>query len=206
MAYETGGRSLVQARIRDEKIVHAIAFFARRGVTGLTKMMVAKLLYFADKTHLRRHGRLLTGDSYYCLDHGPVPSAAQNLMNGALGAEGGQDWAPSAPLFLSVLKVENEARGGRNDVFHARTEPDADVFSDSDLEVLEEVVVRHGPLSASELRGFRIGSPTTSPPRSCGAVLGVSRCPSSRSCWGFRRTRPGRSSPAWRSKTRIDDS
>lgn len=143
---------MTTARLRDEKIVHAIAFFAHRGLTGLTKMKVAKLLYFADKVHLRRHGRLLTGDAYYCMDHGPVPSAALNLMNGALGKSGEQDWERSGPLFFKVLEVERSDRGGRHEVFRARTAPDLDVFSESDVEVLEEIAARYGPLSASELR------------------------------------------------------
>lgn len=144
---------MVQPRVRDEKIVHAIAFFASRGVRDLTKMKVAKLLYFADKAHLRRHGRLITGDTYFCMDHGPVPSVALALMDGALGKTS-TDWARTEPLFHRVLTVEHGGQAGDLAVFRARIEPDPDVFSDSDLEVLAEVCGRYGSMTASDLRNL----------------------------------------------------
>jgi len=53
-------------------------------IHDLTKLKAAKLLYFADKLHLTRYGRPITGDRYYCLDHGPVPSASLNAINDLL--------------------------------------------------------------------------------------------------------------------------
>jgi uncharacterized phage-associated protein len=142
---------LVQPRVRDEKTVHAIAFFASRGVRDLTRMKVAKLLYFADKAHLRRHGRLITGDTYFFMNHGPVPSVALALMDGALGKTS-TDWTRTEPLFHRVLAAEHDSQACGQAVFCARVEPDPDVFSESDLEVLEEVCTRYGSMTASDLR------------------------------------------------------
>ena len=64
--------------------MQALAFFSQRGVTDLTKLKAAKLLFFADKLHLNRYGRPILGDCYFCLDHGPVPSFSLNEMNDAL--------------------------------------------------------------------------------------------------------------------------
>ena len=45
-----------------DKLIHAIAFFCAKGIQDLTKLKVAKLLYFADKKHLLEHGEPILGD------------------------------------------------------------------------------------------------------------------------------------------------
>src|SRR5262249_26434458 len=67
-----------------EKLIHSLAFFSQHGIPELTKLKSAKLLYFADKKHLLRHGRPILGDVYFCLPYGPVPSLALNEMNDAI--------------------------------------------------------------------------------------------------------------------------
>src|SRR6266849_2457700 len=69
-----------------EKLVHALAYFSKNGVRNLTKLKAAKLLYFADREHLLRHGRPILGDVYFCLPYGPVPSLALNEMSDAIAA------------------------------------------------------------------------------------------------------------------------
>lgn len=44
-----------------------------------------KVLYFADKKHLEKYGRLLCGDSYVAMRHGPVPSGVYDLIKFARG-------------------------------------------------------------------------------------------------------------------------
>ncbi len=41
---------------------------------GTTKHQLSKLLYFADKYHLAKYGRTVTGDKYVKMEFGPVPS------------------------------------------------------------------------------------------------------------------------------------
>lgn len=41
---------------------------------------VLKVLYFADREHLERYGRLICGDEYYALKDGPVPSGTYDLV------------------------------------------------------------------------------------------------------------------------------
>ncbi|WP_409530306.1 Panacea domain-containing protein [Shinella sp.] len=39
-----------------------------------------KTLYYADRAHLQRYGRPITGDRYIAMENGPVPSYAYNAV------------------------------------------------------------------------------------------------------------------------------
>lgn len=121
---------------RADKVVSAVAYFALK-CPGLTKLKVCKLLFYADKGHLLRYGRPITGDRYYRLPYGPVPTRAYDIL------KGNSDPAETA-LFDRYVSVVG------NNIFPRRN-PDLKAFSKSDLEVLRETCERYGQMSASEL-------------------------------------------------------
>src|ERR1700682_5712762 len=91
-----------------EKLVQAIAYFSVNGIPGLTKLKIAKLLYFADKQHLLEFGRPIIGDVYFCMDLGPVPSLSLNEMSAFIS--GSEIDLPEdvrdANIFSQVLTVK----------------------------------------------------------------------------------------------------
>src|ERR1700723_3107507 len=90
-----------------DKLVQAIAYFSKSGIPDLTKLKIAKLLYFADKVHLLEHGRPIIGDVYWCMDYGPVPSFALNEMSAAIGGcEVPLSGDSDANAFARVLNVK----------------------------------------------------------------------------------------------------
>jgi len=136
----------------DRKLVQAIAFFSMRGINDLTKMKVAKLLFYADKRHLLEYGRPILGDTYYCMEHGPVPSASLNEMDDAVQPE--QEVLPAEEsLLTSVLTIDCS---GRYPSFRLKNETlfDSSVFSRSDVQVLEDVCKEYGRLTAHQLRNL----------------------------------------------------
>ncbi len=142
-----------------QKLVHSIAFFSAKGVSDLTKLKVAKLLYFADKEHLLRYGRPILGDVYYCLQYGPVPSVALNEMNDALQApEVGSDHSDERQ-FEAILSVKSPL-WSRNRYFVAKKGFDENVFSKSEIEVLDHVSLKYGSKSAGELVNLTHLEPT----------------------------------------------
>ena len=43
------------------------------------KMKALKLVYIADRYHLRKYGRLITNDTYFAMNYGPVPSGTKDI-------------------------------------------------------------------------------------------------------------------------------
>jgi uncharacterized phage-associated protein len=138
----------IRFRFAPEKLVQALAYFAQRGVRDLDKMKAAKLVFHADKYHLLAYGRPVLGDMYACMEYGPVPSAALNVMNDLIADDA--EYPPVAKqLFDEYVTVERSQ--GKHPVFRARKEPDLDVFSDSDIEALDYAVNTFGGKTAWQL-------------------------------------------------------
>ena len=64
-----------------KKAIQSLNYFARQEGCEINKMKALKLIYFADRYHLRKYGRPITNDTYFALPYGPVASACLNLLN-----------------------------------------------------------------------------------------------------------------------------
>src|SRR5688572_25623275 len=122
----------VSFRFDREKLVHVLAYFASRGVTDLTKLKAAKLVYFLDKQHLWKFGRPVVGGPYWCMPYGPVPGNALQAMNDMIDAtevesELAEDEQRLIDEYLEVKADGTHAR------FEAKRPHDPDVFSRSEI-------------------------------------------------------------------------
>lgn len=107
-----------------KKATEVILYISRR-VSESTLHSITHLLYFADKTSLEKYGRLIVGDDYFAMEHGPVPSNTYNLLKaGRLTEEFG-------------FKVEG------HQVIPLRA-PELDFLSASDIECLESALEMYG--------------------------------------------------------------
>lgn len=127
---------MITFEFRPEKFLNAVAYLGKR-CTATTKKKICKLLYFADKEHLLQYGRPITGDTYYRLPHGPIPTQGLDLLNGKGSLAG-----------LAVRQGFFVVDGW--DVKVKRDFEDR-VFSKSELRVLENVCRMYGKLPANEL-------------------------------------------------------
>jgi uncharacterized phage-associated protein len=108
-------------------------------------MKAAKLLFFADKMHLLRYGRPIIGDDYFCLEHGPIPTQSLNIIQARIaGAEDAR--------YELMEEFFDVVAGSKYPRLRAKKGPDLDVFSDSDVEVLKEVLATYGQKDAWTLR------------------------------------------------------
>ncbi len=104
-------------------------------------MKALKLVYFADRYHLRKYGRPVVGDEYLAMNYGPVASGTKDLaeMSDFLGEEE----ARYAKKFIQPSET------GR--AFRSVSEVDEKVFSESDREALTFAWSRFGRVDKFEL-------------------------------------------------------
>src|SRR5690554_5647220 len=62
-----------------KKATQALNWLAVKSGGRINKLKALKLIYLADRYHLRKYGRLITNDSYFAMDYGPVPSGVKDL-------------------------------------------------------------------------------------------------------------------------------
>jgi len=136
----------IRFKFDSEKLVQALAFFASGGVKDLDTLKAAKLLYFADRDHLLKYGRPIVGDDYYCMQNGPIPTNALGQIQDVLSPNPTGD---HDPLFDEHFSVDRTTKYPR---LVAKKGPDLDVFSASDLEVLNHVLKEYGQQSSWKLR------------------------------------------------------
>jgi uncharacterized phage-associated protein len=133
-------------RLDIEKATQALNFFARAEGGTIDKMNALKLLFFADRYHLRQYGRPLSRDSYVAMRNGPVASVAYDLLKRQRSWVGDQ----ACEFAHRFLRPIPDARGVVFK-FASSALPDLDVFSASDLEALEFAWSQFGSYTGKEL-------------------------------------------------------
>jgi len=87
-----------------------------------------KVIYFADKEHLRRYGRQIFDDSYRAMKQGPVPSLAYDIVKDVRGDGWFEFIDPDPSTALSVPD--------RYTIIPLR-EADTSLLSETDMECLD---------------------------------------------------------------------
>lgn len=131
----------IDMRNDTKKIIQALAYLAYCQPSKLLDNMKAyKLLWLVDRCHLRQTGRTVTGDSYYAMPYGIVPSDAKCILEGV------------------KTKLRNNKRYERKYIetglehqYKVISEPDMKVFSESDQAVLDKVLEFYNGYNALEL-------------------------------------------------------
>jgi len=122
------------------KATQALNYFAIKEGGEINRMKAIKLIYLADRFHLRKYCRLITNDIYFAMDNGPVASGVKDIAEeseyiGKAERDYASDYIAAAPpLDMKSKKPINN-----------------DVFSDSDIEALGFVWEKFGHLDQFQL-------------------------------------------------------
>lgn len=123
------------------KIIQSLLFLANYQETKKIDFMKAyKLLWLADRCHLRMYGRTITGDKYYAMPHGIVPTDAKHLLENEMTILDNP-----ADYFSSRIRITGKH------TYQAISEPDLKEFSQSDIEVLNLVLKQYNNWKPKEL-------------------------------------------------------
>ncbi len=124
-----------------KKIIQALAYLAFKMPDSVIDDMKAyKLLWLADRCHLRKNGRTITGDKYFAMPRGVVPTDAKHLLDG----EQTLLENPNGYFEKWIEKTKDHK-------YKAIHEPETLEFSESDIEVLDQVISLYGNYSRHDL-------------------------------------------------------
>lgn len=126
-------------RINEKKLIQALNFFAFKEGGVISKIKAYKLLWLADRYHLRKFGRMITNDGYYAMPKGVVPTEAKHIMDGISNLKCGD-------YIREYLQVSYSAL-----TYSSSKDPNMRVFSKTDIDALNMVWSNYGSLSASQL-------------------------------------------------------
>lgn len=120
-----------------EKILQALNYLASSQPNRMINEMKAyKLLWLADRYHLRQYGRTITNDQYYAMPFGIVPSVAKQMVDGKTYQEESGAWLDRNASIHCIRSLKK---------------PDMRVFSESDVEALSLILEKYGRLNQQEL-------------------------------------------------------
>jgi len=112
-----------------KKATQALNFFAVKKDGRINKMKAIKLIFLADKLHLRKYGRLIIGDSYLAMKFGPVGSQTKNIA----------ELSDRLPKEISIYARKYIKPTLDKNTFVSVNSVDLDLFSKTDIECLNKV-------------------------------------------------------------------
>jgi hypothetical protein len=113
-----------------------VASRLRESPAGATKLN--KLLWYADIEHFRRHGRTITGAEYQKLEWGPAPRRLLPVREQLINSGQAEQVKTQSGDWVEQRLVPRRA-------------PDISVFTPEELTVIDDVVERMRPLTASQI-------------------------------------------------------
>ena len=126
-------------RFNYQKAVQVVNFFAIKEGGRINKMKALKLLFLSDRLHLRSYSRPIVNDEYFAVKLGPIASETKNIIY----------WDhPNQEYIDYVNKFLNQAH---NYFIKSVASVQTEVFSKSDLKVLEKIYSEFGHLSQFNL-------------------------------------------------------
>jgi hypothetical protein len=121
---------MVRFNFNETKVLEALVFIGQRW-PGITPFHLAKVMFFADRDHLRAYGRPVTGESYIAMANGPVPSRTYDIVKGNL------DFFGDPEAIVAALRVDRNARYPR---LYAEREANLELLSETDVSALETAI------------------------------------------------------------------
>jgi uncharacterized phage-associated protein len=146
------GRMSVKFKLDIEKVVAVILYLSAKNIPDLTPGKLFKLMFLAEKYHLVRYGRTITGDRYDAMKDGPVPSWTYDLFKKDVLKH---PFSDVAMRLVSSLCIDKSFELPH---LSAKTEFDREQLSESDIAALDRTVARFGQKTFFELRAETHGT------------------------------------------------
>ena len=100
-----------------------------------------KLLWLIDRYSLRHYARTVSGDQYYAMILGPVPTDAKHILEGM--PTNMQTTLADVETYLNIYSTTHR--------FSSRKLPDMDAFSVSDVKVMNLIIQHYANMRSDNL-------------------------------------------------------
>ena len=111
------------------KIRAAILYIMQSFPDGADYIKLFKILYFAQREHIAKYGKVIVDESFHALKHGPVPSYTYKGLQIAEGKPLDGNFSD----FLKGVEV-------RDQIVHTSVKPDMDYISGADKRSLDDAI------------------------------------------------------------------
>jgi len=126
-------------RLEITKLFEAVKIFAKEGVL---KSKLCKLLFYTDFKHFKDYAVSITGTKYAHGHHGPVPDNYEHYFATLIHDE------------KSIKVAEKEYGNYVGEEYSSIKEPNLNVFSETELEILLQVKKKFKDYTAKRIREF----------------------------------------------------
>jgi len=126
----------ITMQFNKEKAINAILLIAYK-LTRKDFHKIFKILYFADREHFVNYGRTITGDKYFAMNDGPVPSNIYDIFKSIRG----DGYFKDDGYFSKYFAVSEW------DILVPLMQPDLDCLSKSDKTFLEKCIELYGDMT-----------------------------------------------------------
>ena len=98
----------------------------------LDRFDISKMVYFGDRKHLFDYGKPITGDSFFAMDNGPVPTKTYDILKVASGEENNFVASDIQKMAFDVVGCQPDG-----DMYFPKRDPNLDYLSPSAVECLD---------------------------------------------------------------------
>ncbi len=127
----------------DKDVIVSVILYIVDKMGGTVDMhKIFKTLYFADRLHLAKYGRRITGDVYIAMPYGPVPSKTDDIFK---AVRGDSYFSEEGEAFKKYFHFVNKY------TVSIDAKPDTDYLSETDMECLDEAIEKCKNLTFAEL-------------------------------------------------------
>lgn len=131
---------IMNSKFNLDKAIEVLLYVARRCPDTYAAL---KIVYFADRLHLSRYGRLIYGDRYVAMSKGPVPSGLYDIVKYVRG---------DGAFVVRVPAKESFTVQGYNIV--PIRDPNPEHLSESDMECLDKSIAEYGGKTFADLKAI----------------------------------------------------
>lgn len=120
--------------------VQAMYYIAKCLNKPVDKLTLLKLVFFADRYHLRKYARTITDDTYFALQYGPVASNTKDVLDDLQTEATGELYAQR---FIHQIDLKTYQAKENNE--------ELDYLSETDIEALNFAIENFGSLGSFDL-------------------------------------------------------